>query len=152
MEKVFEALERLKTAPSFMGGTKEYMFAMQSERALLEDYELVKQAIIELKEIKESNPSEALKCLKELETNRIEYNEGFELGFTKTMPFKSTMEYKIIHQALLKAEKLEKVCNIVREKVMPLVSIDDGYIWDNELYQSIALTQEEADLLKEVLE
>ena len=45
MEKEFEALDRLKTAPSFMGGTDKYRLSTNSASALLEDYELVKQAL-----------------------------------------------------------------------------------------------------------
>lgn len=50
MDKVFGALERLKTAPSFMGGTVQYMFSTNSVSALLEDYELVKQALLKAQE------------------------------------------------------------------------------------------------------
>ena len=46
MSKELEALERLKTAPSFMGGTEKYMFSTQSEIALLEDYEIIKQSLL----------------------------------------------------------------------------------------------------------
>lgn len=45
MEKELEALERLKTAPSFMGGTVEYRLSSNSQATLLEDYQLVKQAL-----------------------------------------------------------------------------------------------------------
>lgn len=52
--------------------------------------------------------SKELECLEKLGTHRIEYKEGFELGFTKTMPFKNTTEYKIIKQSLLEKQELEK--------------------------------------------
>ena len=46
MTKELEALERLKTAPSFMGGTAEYKASTKSETLLLQDYETVKQFIL----------------------------------------------------------------------------------------------------------
>ena len=52
----------------------------------------------ELEQIDNTKPSEAMKCLEKLGTHRIEYWESLELG--STIPFKSTMEYKIIKQAL----------------------------------------------------
>lgn len=42
MSKELEALERLKTAPTFMGGTAEYQSCTKSETLLLQDYEVVK--------------------------------------------------------------------------------------------------------------
>lgn len=70
----------------------------------------VKKRIEELyQSIDNANLSEALDCLKRLANHRIEYKEGFELGFTKTMPFKSTMEYKTINQALIKAQEQKEM-------------------------------------------
>ena len=73
-----------------------------------EEYEIIKKALQRLEAIDNAKPSEALECLEELGTHRIEYREGFELGYTKTMPFKSTIEYKIIQQTLLKAQEQKK--------------------------------------------
>ena len=67
MSKELAALERLKTAPTFMGGTSEYQACTKSETLLLQDYEIVKQALLELQYIKETKPSEALKELEVLE-------------------------------------------------------------------------------------
>jgi len=99
MEKVFEALERLKTAPSFMGGTAEYKFNSNSQVPLLQDYELVKQALTELKQIKEAEPSEAFERLENL---------CDEFPILKK-------DWKIINQALLKAQEQEKVLEIIKE-------------------------------------
>lgn len=46
MDKVLEALERLKTAPTFMGGTAEYQACTKSETLLMQDYETIKQFIL----------------------------------------------------------------------------------------------------------
>ena len=50
-------------------------------------------------------------------------------------------------------EKELKVLEIVKKSVAELVVLDDltHAVYDNEFYQSIHLTQEEYDLLKEVL-
>lgn len=84
-----------------------------------------------LSSIKEVNFKEALECLQKLGTHRIEYREGFELGFTKTMPFKSTREFKIIERALFKPQESEKdkvfLKNIRNTKVkVPLIDIFNG--------------------------
>lgn len=50
MDKVLEALERLKTAPTFMGGTPEYQACTKSETLLIQDYETVKQFILKAQE------------------------------------------------------------------------------------------------------
>ena len=71
MSKELEALERLKTAPTFMGGTIEYQACTKSETLLLQDYEIVKQALLELQSIKEANPSEALNGLESYINNII---------------------------------------------------------------------------------
>ena len=44
--EALKALERLKTAPNFMGGTAEYKTCTKSETLLLKDYEIVKQFIL----------------------------------------------------------------------------------------------------------
>ena len=50
MDKVLEALERLKTAPTFMGGTPEYQACTKSETLLMQDYETIKQFILKAQE------------------------------------------------------------------------------------------------------
>lgn len=103
-----------------------------------------------------SKELEALECLEKLGTHRIEYREGFELGFTKTMPFKSTMEYKIIKQALLKAQEQEKeklfFKNIHNTKVKtPLVAIFEGLSKD-ERFKFIEHIYYHWEEMKEALE
>ena len=66
---------------------------------------IIEEALKRLEAINNANPSEALECLEKLATHRIEYREAFEFGFTKTMPFKSTIEFTTIKQALLKAQE-----------------------------------------------
>lgn len=93
MSKELEALEFICKILKEKGIDIKWLFK--------EQYNTIKQR---LESIDNSNPREALECLEELGTHRIEYREGFELGYTKTVPFKSTKEYKSIQQALLKAQ------------------------------------------------
>ena len=114
-----------------------------------------KQALLELKQIKEANPSEALKCLEEMAKYRIEYSEYL-------MPIKDISEYKTIKQTLLKVQEQEKklkALEIIKNKevnVNILISCIIGAIEPLEFYNekvstNLKLTQQEFELLKEVL-
>lgn len=105
MSKELEALERLKTAPSFMGGTVEYQACTQSEALLMQDYEIVKQALMELKSIKESDPSEALNVLK-----ATEKYTGIDLT--------------VVKQALLKEQKDARSEEILQKYYQEGVTLD----------------------------
>ena len=70
MADCLEALERLKTAPSFMGGTVEYQACTKSETLLLQDYEIVKQALL-----KSEKEHKALEIIKEKEVNMQVFNQ-----------------------------------------------------------------------------
>lgn len=94
MSKELEALERLKTAPSFMGGTVEYQACTQSEALLMQDYEIVKQALKRLEAIDNSNPSEALECLDKVYSRLPQWDLS-----------RNTDQCNIIKQALLKAQE-----------------------------------------------
>lgn len=118
---------------------------------LTEDYDLLKQAILELTSIKEADPSEALYELK-----RIDYNITYllsgdcDINEEVSMSFNSIRDNKsceIIKQYILKAQEEHKLLEIIKEKVMNLVSISDGRVWDGELYQSNKLTEEETVIL-----
>ena len=45
MNKYQEALDRIKTAPSFMGGTKEYRYSAQSSTPFLEDIAVLQELV-----------------------------------------------------------------------------------------------------------
>lgn len=94
LEELYKIKKSNRYAVDVMGCEKD----IEIEKAL----DTIEKELQRLEAIDSSKPSEALECLEKLGTHRIEYKEGFELGFTKTMPFKSTMEYKTIQQALLK--------------------------------------------------
>lgn len=124
MNKELEALERLKTAPSFMGGTREYRLSLQSDSVLLEDYETVKSALLELKAIKEAKPSVALKDFQYL----IDCNFGLKFSINiREQNCKSN-----VRQSLIKAQEQEKENELLKEiikiffdKGSPLHQYDD---------------------------
>ena len=157
MSKELEALERLKTAPTFMGGTTEYQFCTKSETLLLQDYEIVKQALLELQSIKEANPSEALKCLEHIK------KDDFNMIITTYPPLpayngvtKDEMFDKI-EQALLKAEKEHKALEIIKKTKNIKVSFYENgsgkhYKIEFDKTRNQTITKEQFNLLKEVLE
>lgn len=69
---------------------------------LTEDFDIVEQALLELKSIKEASPSEALECLKALQSIRDKYS----MPLTE---YVNSFDYiKIIKQVLLKQQEQEK--------------------------------------------
>ena len=55
IKESLDSLERLKTAPSFMGGTYEYQACTQSEALLIQDYKIVKQSLLKAQEQEKEN-------------------------------------------------------------------------------------------------
>ncbi len=93
MNKLLEALERL--------AMPDELHIKECEKlgiGLTDDYELVKESLLELIAIKESKPSEAMKCLK----NFVENNEK------GTYSIRDKKYIDIIIQALLKEEECTK--------------------------------------------
>ena len=151
LETQLEALERLKTAPTFMGGTIEYQACTKSETMLMQDYEIVKQALLELQSIKDANPSEALNGLESYINNII---------FAKDLINQKQQlltNITAIKQALLKAEKEHNALEIIKEKEvnMQVFNQCEDVKTYNKVYikqKDRQLTQEEFSLLKEVTE
>lgn len=151
MSKELEALERLKTAPTFMGGTTEYQFCTKSETLLLQDYEIVKQALLELQSIKEANPSEALECLECL------YCEPEDCRSKER-----AKDYDAIKNHILKSQEEHRSLEILKKNRVDIESfyttfIDNAYNYkfyeiSYGTYGKYKLTEEEFNLLKEVLE
>ena len=117
---------------------------------LTEDYDLLKQAILELTSIKKADPSEALEELKRIDYNITYLLSDCDINEEVSMNFNSIRDNKsceIIKQYILKAQEEHKLLEVIKEKVMNLVSISDGRVWDGELYQSNKLTEEETVIL-----
>ena len=100
--------------------------------SLTEDFDLVEQALLELKSIKDANPSEALKCLEKLKgmeissmpfsdeygTQEVDLNDIRKVGSQLNTDFR---EYTTtIKQALLKAQEQEKENEILKEIIKSL--------------------------------
>ena len=114
-------------------------------------YDIVREALQRLEAIDNANPSEALECLEVLEQDikdRIILDEDRQLKLCA-----------VIKQALLKAEKEHKAFEIIKEKECDMrwfkycIKVNSEVETYNnglpEYYEK--LTQEEFDLLKEVL-
>ncbi len=94
-----------------------------------------------------------------IEKELKEYEEMKAIKGTTT--FDKAIEDTLINTCPNVAKKL-KALEIIKRTAMKLVSLEDSEsgicfngryaIYDNELYQSIDITKEEYDLLKEVLE
>ena len=151
MEKELEALDRLV----------QNVFNSCDSDEVLKDYETIKQALTELKSIKEAKPSEALKQVTYLSAILPDWqrvNNGVD-------------SLSVIKQALLKAQKQEKelekykkVWEIVKEKPQAELSLIqlrkiktyEEYLsytdlWDLDEYGDLVYTEEEFKLIKEVL-
>ena len=110
----------------------------------------IKQALQRLKVIYNTKPSEALEELNRIDCNITYILSDCDINEEVRICLNSIREYKsckIIKQALLKAQEEHKLLEIIKEKVMNLVSVSDGRVWDGELYQSNKLTEEESVIL-----
>ena len=149
MEKEFEALDNLEKV------IEEITINNADLRNTLKTSVLIttiKQALTELKEIKEAKPSEAMEILLKAKQERLNFYgillDNDEIFFEK------------LEQALLKAQELEKVLEIIFKKGLPLSEIkmikqsDNyeqyviGFSWANFKNISIQKTQKEFALLK----
>lgn len=110
------------------------------------------EALVELQSIKEANPSEAFECLDKL-AKQIELDEDTDYWEIRNA-------HKTVEQSLLKAEKEHKALEIIKEKECDIrwfkycIKVNSEVETYNnglpEYYEK--LTQEEFNLLKEVLE
>ena len=140
MDKSLEALKRMKENSYYV-----------DDKNLKEDFSILEQALLELKQIKEAEPSEAMESLERIDKEyaTIE-NEDFKICFNT------------IKQTLLKAQEQEKILSIILKKRIDLESFYSTFIKDNLSYKYYEkyygtyglekLTKEEYDILKEVLE
>lgn len=103
-----------------------YLNASEPKGLYCENIETIQQALLELQSIKEAEPSEALKCLEALEQDikdRIILAENRQLKLCA-----------VIKQALLKAEKYEKIILGIEDylnrriKVEPLEDVRKAFI------------------------
>lgn len=78
MNKYQEALDRIKTAPSFMGGTKEYKHNIQSSTPFLEDITILQELVDKETPMKpivyNLNQFKCPKCKKQIKGQKMLYN------------------------------------------------------------------------------
>jgi len=137
MEEVFKALE--------------YLYDSNFENSH-QEYDLIYDALNELKTIKESNPSEALSRIEE-----CWYDDPYT-DREDNLTYEDDID--TIKQALTTKSKKEQAFDIIKEKnvnigivtvVGSLEQYNQTYVYDNMLNVKWCLTEEEFDLLKEVL-
>ena len=136
-----EALENIKTAPSFMGGNTRYLTCLQSSIPFLEDINAIKKDLDRLEKLEKENQELKEKC------KTFEENEESILTTLKT--------------SVQENDKLEKVIEILKDELD--ISFEDtsqegnGYWvvlqnWSGEEEVVINFnTLDDYDLLKEVL-
>lgn len=163
MSKELEKIGNIEYLIHELYSDKQPLTEAQKERKkeAIDDCKDIYKALAELKAIKEAKPSKALECLKSLDI-QVRFMGILDIpSWEKSLP--------TIKQALLKAEKLEKVWEIVKEK-----NVNIGHFYfvvfvlkkdyescklnNNNVMYNICdtekdfLTQQEFELLKEVLE
>lgn len=127
------------------------------ENPLKEEIDIVNNALLELKAIKEAKPSEALESVDYIENKlgdlRYEYkrtnNHRCDDLFIQEHIFNT------IKQALIKAQEQEKVLSIIKEKNVDIKLLKRSINWldyytrvKHKTGEDTKLTQEEFDLLK----
>lgn len=112
MEKEFEALESLNYIKE-----KFAMLEYQNENYIVpkKDLDTIEQAILELKSIKESKPSEAMKCLESLRKSANTFCQHIPEQCELNKKYADT-----IKQALLKVQEQEKENEILKEIIKSL--------------------------------
>ena len=115
MEKEFEALEKI-------GAEKLARGELVRNDNKLEPYmAILKQALIELKSIKEADPSEALK--------KLDIIRHLEIGFDKNgnaISLNDTSELKTIEKALTTKSKKEQAFDFLTKNFKVMVGVDKG--------------------------
>lgn len=110
----------------------------------------LKQALLELKSIKETNPSETLR--------KLDIIRHLEIGFDKNgkpITLNDTSGLNYIEKALITKSKKEKAFDIVAEKMVDMyrLAVADNVEKYNKWteFDEYWLTEEEFNLIKEVL-
>lgn len=160
MDKVFEALERLA-----MPDELHIKECKKLGIGVTEDFDTVEKALLELKAIKEIEPSEALNELYRIENNIIYSLRDCDISEEVSMNFNSIMEHNscaIIKNYILKAQEEHRALKTLKKNRIDIESlyttfIDNAYNYkfyeiSYGTYGKYKLTEEEFNLLKEVLE
>ena len=128
---------------------KEYLKALGFIKSLLKDdwvdsvwkpyYETIKQGLQHLEAIENANPSEALECLE----------NWYNTQSPKTKMYEYELHYRIIKQALIKAQEQEKILKEKKVELMSLYLSSSAEEYNNQFVRDEnKLTQNEFELLK----
>ena len=124
-----------------------------SQKIHQKHFDLILSKLKELQAIKESKPSEAMRCLEELGEFETDDINGEDIKLKDDNDLKNY--YNTIKQALLKSQEQEKVLGIIFEKNVDIIMIRMSETLDkyNQMiykdnFNRKELTQEEFDLLK----
>lgn len=153
MTKEFEALDELF----------DLIFSQDSFEKAQKCYDILEEALTELQAIKEAKPNEAMEDLDNIirgfnETTTGMYGLG-EVVVGNELEYCYKNELNTIKATLQQAEKLEKAWEVVNNKEVNMIRFKavvmlNGNANDynkNEEYKERHLTEEEFDLLKEML-
>jgi len=150
MEKEFEALDWLNdTLGYFLNKTTDTHCQITLTRnqatEFVEEHKKVEQFLLELQQIKESKPSEAMDCLEKIKNRLFERfkSEDFSEDFIKGY---EGLFFEPIKQALLKAQEDKIIADFIREHYKLSNDINKNYL---ELKKPI--TEEENNKFKENL-
>ena len=176
MDKYLEALERLA-----MPDELHIKECKKLGIGLTEDYDTVEKALLELTSIKKASPSEALECLERIGAEKLARGELIR-NDNKLEPYISTIKQALLKaqepkqyvDELKLVEKKLKALEIIKEKYPNVVEVklckdyehyklrmsskhDTEIVkidWNDKslLDYLVLLTEEEFNLLKEVLE
>lgn len=120
------------------------------------DFDILEQAITELKAIKETNPSEALKCVGVLKEEDCITTlvQGKALETIRQYILKAQEQEKILEKRKKALEIINKKCDFMPLSKIKNLSYDLYVRWFdlNHYDAKLLLTQQEFDLLSEVLE
>lgn len=144
MSKGLEAFDLTKrTCELFIKSSSHLIGSDIIANQINEALDTIKQTLLELKQIKEAEPSEALKCVGVLK----------EEDCITTLVQGKALE--TIRQYILKAQKMERVLEIIFEKNVTIFWLKECKNLEEYNYNTadhMKLTKEEYNLLKEWLE
>lgn len=154
MNKEQEALKELYINSHFTDESKRDRY-----------YDLIQQALLELKAIKEAKPSEAVENIIQALNHTLEVSNKARLVLNEepvSVNWNEVSEIKIIKQALIKGQEQEKALKLITSDKCDFIPLNKFKNWTYDLYVrwfdlnhydvKYLLAQEEFDLIKRRVE
>lgn len=130
-----EALENIKHAPGFMGGHSRYKSFLESRTPFLEDIEIIKKDLDKLEKLEKEN--------QELRNSIKSWDETAGNLLKENRKLKKTIE---ILKENLQLFLVQDIDPLINRKIYE-VEISRNY----KIYSGFEVTQEQYELIKEVL-